>query len=244
MPFTFSHPAIVLPFLKIRHASISMSALIIGSITPDFEYFIRMKATGRYSHTLEGMFFLDLPVACIIAVVFHLLVKQPLLNNAPNYFYSRLIVLKNFDFITHIRNNFLSFIGCLLIGIASHILWDSFTHSNEYFVDKISFLSSVVSVAGLFKAPLYLCLQHASSAIGIGFLALYFHRQPVQKQKNDPSIKFWIVWLMVACIVFAVRASLTFEYFADIAATSMSAGIIGLITSSILSRIFSPGRNQ
>ncbi|SEF46838.1 protein of unknown function [Flavobacterium urumqiense] len=41
MPFTFSHPAIILPFLK--NKKLSATALIIGSMSPDFEYFFRMK---------------------------------------------------------------------------------------------------------------------------------------------------------------------------------------------------------
>jgi len=45
MPFTFSHPAIVLPLATLRRQWISATGLIIGSITPDFEYFIRMKNT-------------------------------------------------------------------------------------------------------------------------------------------------------------------------------------------------------
>src|SRR5687767_3641458 len=124
MPFIFSHPAIVLPFLKVRHVSVSMSALVIGSITPDFEYIIKMKATGRYGHSLEGIFLLDLPIACAIAVVFHLLVKTPAINNMPDYLCKRLITLRDFDFLAYIKKHCLSFIICLLIGIASHILWD------------------------------------------------------------------------------------------------------------------------
>ncbi|MEM7184808.1 MAG: DUF4184 family protein [Spirochaetota bacterium] len=40
MPFTFSHPAIVLPFVKFPKQWVCLSALIVGSIVPDFEYFM------------------------------------------------------------------------------------------------------------------------------------------------------------------------------------------------------------
>jgi hypothetical protein len=239
MPFTFSHPAIVLPFFKIRHASVSMSALVIGSITPDFEYIIKMKASGRYGHSLEGIFLFDLPIACVIAVVFHLLIKTPAINSMPAYFHQRLIVLRDFDFLSHLKNYSLGFISCLLIGIASHILWDGFTHSDDYFVKKSSFLSSTISISGLGDSPIHVWLQHASSIIGAGFILLFFHRQPVKQQENAPSLKFWIVSLVVASVTFAIRASFTFEYFPDIGATIISAAIIGLIVSSIFIRISS-----
>lgn len=39
MPFTFAHPATVLPFAKKHSKHISVTALILGSMAPDFEYF-------------------------------------------------------------------------------------------------------------------------------------------------------------------------------------------------------------
>ena len=47
MPFTFSHPAIVLPFSK---KWFSLTALVTGSIIPDFEYFFKMKGHSDYGH--------------------------------------------------------------------------------------------------------------------------------------------------------------------------------------------------
>ncbi len=49
MPFTFSHPAIVLPFLKKKH--FSATALVVGTMSPDLEYFFRMKIQSEISHT-------------------------------------------------------------------------------------------------------------------------------------------------------------------------------------------------
>ena len=43
MPFTFSHPAIVLPLVRKSGHWFSATGLIIGSLTPDFEYFMRMR---------------------------------------------------------------------------------------------------------------------------------------------------------------------------------------------------------
>ena len=57
MPFTFSHPAIILPLKKLPKKYISMTGLIVGSIAPDFEYFLRMKS--KYSHTMSGILWYD-----------------------------------------------------------------------------------------------------------------------------------------------------------------------------------------
>ena len=39
MPFTFAHPAAVLPFAKKHSSYISVTALILGSMAPDFPIF-------------------------------------------------------------------------------------------------------------------------------------------------------------------------------------------------------------
>ena len=53
MPFTFSHPAVILPATYLDKKYYCLSALIIGSMTPDFEYFIRMRdfsARENFTH--------------------------------------------------------------------------------------------------------------------------------------------------------------------------------------------------
>ncbi|HEU5291113.1 MAG TPA: DUF4184 family protein [Cyclobacteriaceae bacterium] len=237
MPFTFSHPAIVLPFLKIRKEWVSMSGLIIGTMTPDFEYFLKMKLSGRIGHSIEGMFLFDLPVAFLIAFIFHLLVKKPLINNSPRYFYERLISLRDFDFLAHTRKHFVGFACCVLIGSGSHILWDSFTHPREYYTGKIPFLLTSLSIDGLFSLPLYNLLQHASTAIGAVIILVIFHRQPIEDQENSPSIIFWIVSLVAASLAFTIRALFKFDYLGDIVCTIISAGFIGLIVSSLFTRL-------
>jgi hypothetical protein len=234
MPFTFSHPAIVMPFIKIRHKAISMSGLVVGSLTPDFEYMIRMKLGGRYGHSIEGMFLLDLPIAFLAAIIFHQLVKKPLIDSLPTYFYARLLSLRNFNFPEYLGKHYLFFSGCLLVGIASHILWDSFTHDHGYFVERLESLSMPVVIDGLPELPLFKYIQHSSTVIGGSILILVFHQLPSVQSFNSPSLKFWVVVILIAGLTFAARAALTFEYFGDIVVSTISSALIGLIISSAI----------
>ncbi|MDF2679050.1 MAG: hypothetical protein K0R47_240 [Brevibacillus sp.] len=68
MPFTFAHPAIVLPLRESR--SFHFPALIIGSMAPDFEYFFRMQAYSAYSHTILGVFYMDVPLVIGLWLLF------------------------------------------------------------------------------------------------------------------------------------------------------------------------------
>jgi hypothetical protein len=233
MPFTFAHPAIVLPLGKIKHASISMSAFIIGSITPDFEYFAKMKLSGRYSHGIEGMFLLDLPMAIFVALIFHGLLKKPLINNLPSYFKSRLQPLKEFNFIQYLGKHYYIFIFSLLVGIASHIVWDSFTHTHAFFARHIDFLSKPISLLGFPTMPACRYLQHISTAVGFIIIGFVFHATPTYSAENKINSKFWIVGVLTSVVAFSIRASIGFEYLGDIVVSIISSGMIGLIASSI-----------
>lgn len=81
MPFTFAHPAIILPLPFLNKRWFSLTGLIIGSMIPDFEYFIRMRIQSIYSHTLAGIFWFDLPLALLISFIFHNKVKNLLFQN-------------------------------------------------------------------------------------------------------------------------------------------------------------------
>lgn len=237
MPFTFSHPAIVLPFLRLRSASISMSALVIGSITPDFEYFIKMKLSGRFSHSPEGLFLLDLPIAIALCILFHQVVKKALIDNLPKFMFRRLFSLRNFEFLPYLNQHYFTFILCLLTGITSHILWDSFTHTNSFFVNNIEFLSAPIAVKGLPQFPLYRYLQHGSTLVGACCILVTFLYVPVTNKSNNPSFKFWVILFSVAILVFILRASLGFEYFGDIVTSIISSGLVGLLVVSSFFRL-------
>ena len=233
MPFTLSHPAIILPFSGVKRIPVSMSGLVIGSITPDFEYFIRMKLSGRYSHTIEGIFLLDLPLAFLIALTFHQVVKRPLIINMPNYFYKRFAKLHDFDFTRYLKRHYLIFTGCLLIGIASHIFWDSFTHANTYFVNTIKALSHPIRIDGFSTYPLFRYLQHISTLIGAIALVTFIHYQPVVKKTNKPSLLFWFIMFGIASVTFLIRALFGLDNTGDIVTSAISCTLVGLIGASV-----------
>ena len=135
MPFTFAHLAIILPFIYLPKRWFSLTGLIIGSMTPDFEYFIRMNIQSIYSHTIWGVFWFDLPLGILLCFLFHKVIKYALYENLPLFLKSRFSSFADFDFSTYFKRNYLIVILSILIGAFSHILWDSFTHETGFFVD-------------------------------------------------------------------------------------------------------------
>lgn len=237
MPFTFSHPAIVLPLTGLKFRFISASALLVGSMTPDFEYFIKMKLSGRFSHTLPGAFVFCLPVGFLVLALFHLVVKRPLINSLPTYFYSRLIRLRDLNFINSLREHVMAYVACLLTGIFSHLLWDSFTHANHFMVRHLAWLSLPVNLPGLPNLPLFRYLQHLSTVAGGIYLLYFFHRMPKEKQTNQMNIRYWISVVLCTLLIYWVRANFGFEYLGDKVSSAIGALFISLILISIFTNI-------
>ncbi|MFY9676569.1 MAG: DUF4184 family protein [Terriglobales bacterium] len=73
MPFTPAHIAAAYPFRRTRFV---WSALIVGTMAPDFEYFLRMALEARHGHSFPGVFLLTLPLALVTLWLFHKFVKR------------------------------------------------------------------------------------------------------------------------------------------------------------------------
>jgi Domain of unknown function (DUF4184) len=74
VPFTFAHPAIIIPFKK-WIKPLSLTGLVAGSIAPDFEFFLKMKASENIGHHWFGIFTFDVPFAFYIINLFEILLS-------------------------------------------------------------------------------------------------------------------------------------------------------------------------
>ena len=135
MPFTFSHPAAILPVTLLPKKYYSLTGLVVGSIAPDFAYFIRMDTQSLYGHTIHGLFLFDLPMGLLIAIAYHQLVRNSLTDYSPGWIRSRIIPYKSFDWLQYLSLNRIVVIISVLFGSATHLFWDSFTHGDGYFVN-------------------------------------------------------------------------------------------------------------
>ena len=235
MPFTFTHPAIILPFTYLNRKWFSLTGLVIGSLTPDFEYFLRMKVKSNYSHTLWGMLWFDLPLGLLLAFIFHNLVRDNLFENSPTLFKSRLSKFRQFDWNYFLKKNWLIVLISLLIGITSHLFWDSFTHSSGYFVVKNSLLRYNINLLGN-EIPVYKILQHGSSLIGGLIIAIAFNKLPVDKNiTNKIKLNYWMSIAVLTFLIISIRiiSGLKINQYGNIIVTAISAVIVSLILYSI-----------
>jgi hypothetical protein len=183
VPFTLSHAAAALPFRRCRPVT---SALVIGTFAPDFEYLLRLSARDRFGHTLTGTFILTLPLALVVLWIFHAFVKRPAAMLLPEGLQRRLDVhLGEFRFGGPAR--FLQIIASILVGIATHLLWDSFTHASAWPCRHWSVLRRLFTLPIVGQFPLYKILQHGSTIVGIGILSIWLvHWYRTSPPSADP----------------------------------------------------------
>jgi hypothetical protein len=205
MPFTPAHPAIVLPFLNWR--KLSATALVIGSMSPDFEYFFKLSVNSTHSHTVGGIFYFDLPVVIVLSVVFHLLVKQNLFANLPVFFQLRFHDARSFDLIPYLRKHPTQFLVSAILGAASHLFWDSFTHNSGYFARNLWFYKGTAIPFDGVNYPLFYALQHISTIVGLISIACYIYfREPQQHTViTRPSIAYWLLLLLITAAIVLIR---------------------------------------
>ncbi len=209
MPLTIAHPAAILPFSR-QSKYIHFSAVVLGSMAPDFEYFLRGRPVGEIGHSFTGFFTFNLPL---------------FLQDTAN---QRTSKSKLF--------NVMVFSYSALFGMLTHVVWDSFTHKNGFIVTQVSILAEIMPLFGL-QIPLYKYLQHGSTLVGITLIIGYvYYRAANQPKKSLPSIQpkqkliFWLQVLGLAffyvCIWYLIN---------EVSLRSYGVWVVRFIDSSFLS---------
>jgi hypothetical protein len=128
MPLTPAHAAAALPLRSLAHRlglRLPLSALMIGTLAPDFEYLFRLKPPRA-------------PGVRLAAVA-------------------------------------------VLLGAASHNVWDSFTHHDGSAVAHFPILRASVAPNLLSGLSWYMLLQHGSSTVGLATLCFAAGRRVLRQ---------------------------------------------------------------
>lgn len=214
MPLTIAHVAAVIP---VRRLPIVLSAFVIGTMAPDFEYFVRLEPQSRWSHHFPGVFLFTLPCALLVLWLYHRLVKNAAIALLPQAIQCRLPkAMENFSFSGVGR--LIAIVLSILGGIATHVVWDMFTHIDTPIYERFDWPSTQVNLPVIGVLSLYKILQYASSLGGVLALVVWIvlwcrHTPPVRQRDGFPRIsgtwKFGVVSLM---LVIAATAALVRAY--------------------------------
>ncbi len=164
MPFTISHTVAVIPLFRLRR--LDPLALVIGSMAPDFGYFLNLFPMAGTAHSLVGSFTTALPLALLVWCLcrsFADFLMRPLPGRLRSVAGS-LLERRPWTCWTP-----LWIIASFLLGIWSHNLLDAFTHKTGWAVQRLPLLHD--------PWPLYHILQQLGSVIGLLILAAIYWRR-------------------------------------------------------------------
>lgn len=249
MPFTLAHAAAVLPFQRTR---LIMSALVVGSFSPDFEYFLRFGPRGNFGHTFPGLFEFDLPVSLLVLWVYQAYARDPILAWLPRGVRQRVPTCPTLSWKWNIREMLLVVIS-VVIGAATHILWDSLTHRSFWPYQHWHFLSHAVQLPVIGPVQYYKTFQYLSTVAGLIALLIwswhwYRHTAPIRSQKTEHANGDESKILIALCVATAVAALLrgflgdgipstqhqVEILLADIASTAITVFWIGVVAYGVL----------
>ena len=192
MPFTPSHAAAVLPFLR---TPLPASALVIGSVAPDLPYYLPVELPWD-THTASAVVTVDLLLGGLAWVVWHALLAEPALAWAPGALRSRLtgVTPGVRERLRSVRGIVLTVLA-LVVGAATHVLWDEFTHAGRWGTEHLPALARDWG-----PLPGYRWLQYASGVLGGALLLLWlvrwWRRAPRAPLPALPAA--WPAWVAVA----------------------------------------------
>lgn len=246
MPFTFAHPLYAAPLKLAKPGLFSLTGLVLGSMSPDFEYFIALEPHQTFGHSGMGLLLQAIPLSLLLAFLFHGLIKKPLAEHLPRLFglqHKAIWLTEHYSWRMSRWRDWAVFILSVAIGFASHVLLDAFTHVSGYFVMQWPLLTET-----LFGYPVYKLLQHGLSLAGLmffGVMAIVWLRRSngaSQKEGGPSALAKALYWAIVALtVVVTVICKLLFassgNYLGMLVVSPLSGFFLGLVVASIGCRL-------
>ncbi|MVP02599.1 DUF4184 family protein [Paenibacillus lutrae] len=239
MPFTFAHPLYAGPLKLIFPRYLSLTGLILGSMSPDFEYFIALEPYRFIGHSVAGLFLQAIPLSILLAYVVHYILKIPLIDHLP-----ATAQLENKargllrDWKLNSLRKWFVFLLSVIIGFYSHVLLDAFTHGAGFFVSKFGILQSTIM-----NVPLYKILQHTLSIAGLlteGLLVflLWKKAEPIDRPAGrilSGKRGYWVPAGLVtmATVILKVTLTSSTNYIGILVVSPITGFFIGLVAASI-----------
>ncbi|NQX28389.1 DUF4184 family protein [Microbacteriaceae bacterium VKM Ac-2854] len=156
MPFTVSHAIVALPFARGR---IPAAAVAIGAMVPDIGLYAPLPVARELTHAPIGVVTIDLALGVVGLLLWLYLLRAPLRALAPRMVRARLREPAALHPLP-------AAIG-LVIGSATHVVWDAFSHVDGFVVEQVPALQQEW---GDFAG--YKWVQYASGVAGLVVLIL------------------------------------------------------------------------
>jgi hypothetical protein len=205
MPWTLSHPAAILPLRRLCPRYLSLPALVAGSVAPDLAFHVGRFDIGNFAHTFAGSIAVCIPAGLLLLLTLYSLRRplwfllpqphrgalQPFIEKHPSWNGPALLAAT----------------ASILLGAWTHSLWDSFTHSKTWMVDRIGLLNEPWLRIGTVSVPGYTVLQDLSTLLGaaaLGAVYIAWLREQPRTSAEDGSSDRWRHWVLFSGAIVSV----------------------------------------
>ena len=225
MPYTLSHAIAAAPIWELTGKRLPLASLIIGSWAPDIPYMFSLAPIDAPGHAPLEIFTHCLPLAMIAIVVWYHWLEKPISTlfgfqqRGSNLGYMRLYAS--------------SALG-IVLGAASHVLWDATSHSTGWFVVNSNTLQNTT-----LWFPNYKWVQYSGGLLGLFGLAVWYmvfvSRSACNNQGSRDQRKRFLKICLATVSAFVALANLMNpatsykSYLVHSMAGTFTGGIISLI---------------
>lgn len=237
MPFTLSHAAAVLPGIGRNgtgRGPLLASALVAGSSAPDMTYYADTAIPGamefgQITHAWWGVFTVDVLITAA-TVALWLLLREPLVALLPAAWQGRVHAWvrgvprppeRGLWGPRGLRDG-AWFVVSAVIGAATHVVWDAFTHHDRWGVRLVPVLGQ--NAGG---HPVFQLVQYGSSALALTVLARFTvsglrrtgaRPVPVSVPVLDHRARAWAAALLGLCVLLGIvhRCARWYAYFGHV----------------------------
>jgi len=210
VPFTVSHVAAVLPGAR---TALPTAALVVGAMAPDIPYFLPRGPWTLPTHTVGGIVLWAPLLGLVVVLAWYLLLARAAYAWAPRQLRRRLPepvgARERFGSVRAVALVYVA----LVLGAATHVVWDSFTHNDGWVVERVpAFLGTVTWLPG--DLAVYRWAQYASSVVGMAILvwwvARWWRTTPARATDETASVSDAARWSVVAAVTVAGLAAAAF----------------------------------
>lgn len=156
-----------------------MPALVVGCISPDFPYLINLTTVPAPGHTLAGLVPYCLPPSLIVLAVWYRWIERPILSLFRIQASPKPDSAASFILLAAVA---------VLVGAATHALWDSSSHSAAWLVQQNAWLRYEVA-----NIPLYMWNQNLGGIFGSLGILLWYLCWRTRATDPTPSTKHYFV---------------------------------------------------
>jgi len=150
--------------------------------------------------------------------------------------YIRLIPFRKFNWNQYVKEHWGVVCISVLIGTGSHLLWDSFTHHDGYFVKILPLLSGNIGIFG-FHIHIFKFLQYICSLLGAIVIVLVIFHLPRQVYVEREKLRSYWVWVLLFSIfILALRLlyGMKQDFYNNLIVSAISSGLLAITLASVI----------